>query len=274
MDIVNLVDFVKAGELFDKVDWIFDQVVSDFDFWDLENFIKINTILDFDKIDKSKSTLFVLDNLLPENVSDFFDMKNFCILDLNFGIYGYGHKNGISKIDLWYILNNWIDIYEPFDLLSLLHNIEKTWNKYIRIDSKNLPWWFSDESENNIVFMDKHGLSWDAFCIVTTGSMLPEIVRTVNILNDDGLFVDVFVLNKLNFDLDKKIKEKLSNTKNLVFISDLFNSDNYEKWIKTKIKGVNLKFVYPKYENLSTVLNEYKAEETKFDALWLVERLK
>jgi len=102
---------------------------------------------------------------------------------------------------------------------------------------------------------------------VTTGSMLPEIVRTVNILNDDGLFVDVFVLNKLNFDLDKKIKEKLSNTKNLVFISDLFNSDNYEKWIKTKIKGVNLKFVYPKYENLSTVLNEYKAEETKFDAL-------
>ncbi len=274
MDIVNLVEFVKTWELFEKIEWDFDQIVSDFDFWDLDKFFKINNVLDLDKIDKNKTTLFILDKLLPENIQDFFDIKNFCILDLNFGLWGCGNKIWMSKLDLWELMEKNIDIYEPFDLLSLLNDIEKNWNKYIRIDTKDLPWGFVDESENNIIFMDKHGLSGEAFCVVTTWSMLPEIVRTVNILNEAGLFVEVMVLNKLNFDLDNEMKEKFAHNKNMIFILDLLKSKKHEQLVKDKLEDINIKFLYPKYNNLSTVFDEYKAEETKFDAIWLVERLK
>jgi hypothetical protein len=37
---------------------------------------------------------------------------------------------------------------------------------------------------------------------------------------------------------------------------------------------LNIKFIYPKYEKLSTVFGEYKNEEVLFDAVGLVERLK
>jgi hypothetical protein len=48
--------------------------------------VKIEKLLDFKNIDKSKTTLFILDKLLPENISEYFDMDNFAILDLNFGL--------------------------------------------------------------------------------------------------------------------------------------------------------------------------------------------
>ena len=64
MDIVKLVEFAKAWELFDKVDWQYQQVVSDFNFGDIDWFLHIKNIVDFNQIDKSKKTLFILDKLL------------------------------------------------------------------------------------------------------------------------------------------------------------------------------------------------------------------
>jgi hypothetical protein len=103
--------------------------------------------------------------------------------------------------------------------------------------------------------------------------MLPEIVRVAHILNEHGLFVDVFILNKLNFDLDERMEALLTHNTNLMFVLDLVNSSLYENWFNSKIKDVNVKFIYPKYKKLATVLDEYKKEETSFDAEGLVNRL-
>jgi hypothetical protein len=43
----------------------------------------IRKISDLEKVQKGKKTLFILDKLLVENISDFFDMENISILDLN-----------------------------------------------------------------------------------------------------------------------------------------------------------------------------------------------
>jgi hypothetical protein len=104
--------------------------------------------------------------------------------------------------------------------------------------------------------------------------MLPEIVRVAHILNEHGLFVDVFILNKLNFDLDEKMEALLNHNDDIMFVLDLIESDKYEKWIRSKLSDINIKFIYPSYQKLTTVFDEYKNEETLFDAEGLVNRLK
>ena len=277
MDIVKLVDFVKSWELFEKIEWEYEQIVSDFDFWDFEGidwFMKIDKIWDLDKINKSKTTLFILDKLLPENMSRYFDMDQFTILDLNFGLSGYGNKLWLSKLDLWDLISQDISVYEPLDLISLLSDIELVNKKYIRINDFDLPWNFVNGDVRDIVSMSDSWLSGGAFTIIATGSMLPEIVRVAHILNEHGLFVDVFILNKLNFDLDEKMQALLTHNINIMFVLDSMNSDIYENWVNSRLKDVNIKFIRPEYKNLTTIFDEYKNEETLFDADWLVNRLK
>ena len=44
MEFVWLVDYIKEWELFEKIDWEYEQIVSDYDFsdFDLWNFVRLN----------------------------------------------------------------------------------------------------------------------------------------------------------------------------------------------------------------------------------------
>jgi len=214
-----------------------------------------------------------LDELLPENISDCFDTSNFTILDLNFWLSSYGHKIWMSKLDFGYFVKENISIYEPLDLISLLDNLELNWKKYIRINDFDLPWNFANGDVKDVLSLDENWISWGAFTIITTWSILPEIVRAAHILNENGLFVDIFILNRLDFDLDNELENLMKHNKNVMFVLDLLNASSYEDWIKNKLKDINIKFIYPKYEKLTTTFGEYKNEETLFDAEGLVNRL-
>lgn len=270
MDIVKLVEFVKAWELFDKVDWQYQQVVSDFNFGDIDWFLHIKNIVDFNQIDKSKKTLFILDKLLVENISDYFDMKNFTILDMNFWISWYGKKIWMSILDIGDLIKKDIDVYEPLDLISMLYYLEKDGKNYLRINNFDLPSNFVYDNEVIEVFsLENHWFSGDNFTIVTSWAMLPEIVRAAHLLNENWIFVDIVVLNKLNF----KENECLLKNKNLIFVIDLMVSNLYEEWVRDNIKLSNIMFICPKYGNLTTVLDEYINEETNFDARLLFKRI-
>ncbi len=271
MEMVSLVDFVKSGEVFEKIEWIYDQIVSDFDFGNLEWFVKINNFLDFKRIDKSKKTLFILDKLLYENIDDFWDIKNFCILDMNFGISSFGNKISISNIEPTSVINQNIDIYEPCDLISFLHCLEFEGKNYIRINDYHLPLNFSDDNEvKEFVDLTNKWFDGDNLTLITTGSMLPEIVRTAHLLNENGLFPSIWVLNKLNIDLNSID----FGSKNIVFVLDLIKSDLYERYIKDKLKNFNIKFIYPNYSKISTVLDEYRYQDVLFDSESLFELIK
>ena len=49
MEFVRLVDYVKEWELFEKIDWEYAQIVSDYDFNDVD-FVRINRISDLKKL--------------------------------------------------------------------------------------------------------------------------------------------------------------------------------------------------------------------------------
>ena len=271
MEIVNLVDFVKSWEIFEKIEWSYEQIVSDFDFWDLEWFIKINNISDLNNIDKSKKTLFILDKLLYNNIANFFDMKEFCILDMNFWINSFGNKISTSNIDIPSLLNHSIDAYEPCDLISFLNYLELDGKTYIRINKNDLPLNFSYDGKVKDYFdLSNKWFDWDSITLITTWSMLPEIIRTAHLLNDSWLFVSIVILNKLNADFNS-LKVEL---KNVVFVLDIFDNNQFQNIIREKLKWLALKFIYPDYSKITTILDEYRYHDLLFDAESLFDRVK
>jgi len=271
MEIINLVEFVKSWEMFEKIEGHYQQIVSDFDFGRLEWFVKIDNIWDFKKIDKTKRTLFIIDKILYKNIKEFFDMKNFSIIDMNFWINSCGNKLTTSKLDVKFFLDEHIDIYEPYDLSSFLFNLELDGKNYIRINQNELPLNFGEENSNKD-FLDLSSKWFDGqdLVLISSGSMISEIIRVNYLLAENWIFTSIVLLNKLSLDMEIL---KL-NSKNLIFILDIENTKFYEKLVETKLKGFNIKFIYPEYWKFTTILNEYICQDFEFDAEFLFEKIK
>ena len=253
METINLIEFIKNWEIFEKMDKGFEQIVSDFDFWKLENFVHIKSFTDFKIINQKKKTLFILDHLLLDNVIDYLkDITEYSILDLNFGSIGFSKKIWISQVGILQLVALWIEIYEPFDLSSFLSNLDSSRKKYFRINNFDLPENLRDIYDNtDMVSLEEYGFEGWNFAIITTWSMLIEVLRLGELLQADGLEFQIFILNRL----DKLESSTFWNIKNLIFIFDGLNF-KYEYLIKKVFWDKNLKFITPKYNKLSTILED------------------
>ena len=120
----------------------------------------------------------------------------------------------------------------------------------------------------DIISMEQYGFEDWNFAIITTWSMLIESIRLANLLKEDGLEFQIFILNRL----DKLESSTFWNIKNLVFIFDGLNF-KYEDLIRKVFWNKNLKFITPKYNKLSTILDDYIMENLEFDAKSLKNRL-
>jgi len=267
MDIVRLVEYIKEWELFDKID--FDQIVSDFNFGKLDNFVFVKNVSDFKNIDKYKKTLFILDKLLIENISNFFDMDNISIIDLNAWLFAYGNKIWISKYDIAGLIKDEFNIFEPIDLFSMLYALDQSGKNYIRISNLDVPTNFVDSKYEDIISLDNKGFNMWNMTIISTWIMFTEVIRLWNFLDEQWIHVKIKILNKLNLDNTNP----LNHDENIVFILDILNYEWYENFLKNKLSWKNLNFIYPSYHRLSTILDEYKMEEMEFEALHLADKL-
>ena len=261
MEFVRFVDYIKEWELFEKIDWEYEQIVSDYNFLNID-YIKIKQFSDLKKVDLKKKTLFILDKLLLDNIFDLlWNIEKFAVIDMNFGITWYGKKIWHTKKVVRELLDLWIEIYEPYDLLSFL--VELSWNdwrKYFRVTNLDLPENISNWEKKSYLSLEWFWFNWWSLSIVTTWAMLAEIIRFWNLLTENWLNSEIIVLNKLH-DFDNS---KILNNGNLVFIVD-WKSLDYENFVNDKF-WTNMKIITPKYENLSTILDEYILESAEFAA--------
>ena len=72
--------------------------------------------------------------------------------------------------------------------------------------------------------------------------------------------------------------ENIKNSKKLFILIDHDSSEELKKWVINWLKNyqlldIELNIISPKYENLTTILNEYQEEQSDFNPERLSQRI-
>jgi 5S rRNA maturation endonuclease (ribonuclease M5) len=82
----------------------------------------------------------------------------------------------------------------------------------------------------------------------------------------------------LNADWSEEMINNIKNSKKLFILVDHENTDELTKRIENRMKNyelndIQLNIICPKYESLTTILNEYQEEQSDFDPERLSQRI-
>ena len=89
--------------------------------------------------------------------------------------------------------------------------------------------------------------------------MISNIIRLWNLFQDEWIDLQLFIIN--NFD-DINVSN-FWNRKNLIFVFDWLNFD-YQKFVESKL-WFSVKFIFPEYKNIYTIIDDYLLESACFD---------
>ena len=128
------------------------------------------------------------------------------------------------------------------------------------------------------ISLKTYGFAGNDGVILATGSLFATAIQTWEIIQNYNKQVSIFVLQKLNADWSKEMIENIKNSKKLFILVDHNNSEELRKWVENGLKnyqlsGIELNIICPKYEKLTTILNEYQEEQSDFDPEKLSQRI-
>ena len=305
-----LTEYVKSNmfiqDLRDEVadrDVNFDLIISDINYWDCP-ILTINpdnkpenvSLIDArkDAISVSKHPLIILNELnlsFLEPIYEILNKKNYTtIINIHAWLWSYGKKISPETNDLDdYISKLNFHSFEPIDLENMRNIFKKNERQYIRLLHKEMPdaifdvdeLWIIDASmlENlDSISLKTYGFAGNDWVILAAGSLFATAIQTWEIIQNLNKQVSIFVLQKLNTDWTEEIIENIKNSKKLFILIDHANSIELRKWIENGLKNyqltdIELNIICPKYEKLTTILNEYQEKQSDFNPEKLAERI-
>ena len=305
-----LTEYVKSNmfiqDLRDEVadrDVNFDLIISDINYWDCP-ILTINpdnkpenvSLIDArkDAISVSKHPLIILNELnlsFLEPIFEILNKKNYTtIINIHAWLWSYGKKISPETNDLDdYISKLNFHSFEPIDLENMQNIFKKNERQYIRLLHKEMPdaifdvdeLWIIDASmlENlDSISLKTYGFAGNDWVILATGSLFATAIQTWEIIQNHNKQVSIFVLQKLNADWNDEIIENIRNSKKLFILVDHSNSEGLRNWVENGLKNyqltdIELNIICPKYEKLTTILNEYQEEQSDFNPEKLAERI-
>jgi transketolase C-terminal domain/subunit len=157
--------------------------------------------------------------------------KKITLINLYVGMGSFGRKISPEVSDLTDFTYD-IAKYEPFDVVNLFNILEHTaFNKYIRIPHLHFP--ESIFSVDDVAIVDAqtlgpveilsltgYGYAGEDATIITTGANFSTILQLGDLLQEEGIHTDMFVLSKLTIDMPQELKSSLHKTKKLIRIMD------------------------------------------------------
>lgn len=280
----------------------FDLIVSDINYTDCpilcinpenkpENVSLINARKD--AISVSKHPLIILNELnisfLEPIFSDLNNKEYVTILNIHTWLWSYGNKLKAEISDLDLICNSDFNSFEPIDLENMRNIFRQNGRQYIRLLHKEMPDAIFDVDELGIIdasmlenldaiSLKTYGFAGNDGVILATGSLFATAIQTWEIIQNRNKQVSIFVLQKLNSDWTEEMIENIKNSKKLFILVDHDNSEGLRKrvenWMKNYwLNDVELSIICPKYEKLTTILNEYQEEQSDFDPEKLSQRI-
>jgi hypothetical protein len=238
-----------------------------------------------DCVDKYDNVLLILEESNSYDVLWSIKFKaNMTIINLYVGISWFGNKNKLDSNDIGYLLNLWFDVYEPWDSNNFLKILSSDGPKYIRLNNNDLPQnllyfeEFAIIDQNLLDLKDilplvNNGYNWFDGTVLVTWSLLANTIQALRISMDHyGNSFDLFCISKLNFELSNELIDSLKKNDLVILVIDQSYPNWFQDFIKSKFKewgyqSTRIKFIYPEYEKLNTILEEYKLEQVWLD--WL-----
>jgi len=304
-----LTEYIKSNmfiqdlrnELADR-DVNFDLIVSDLNYSDCP-ILNINpdnkpenvSLLDAwkDAISVSKHPLIILNELnlsFLEPIFELLDSKKYAtIINIHAWLWNYSKKISPETNDLDYVRKLNFHSFEPIDLENMRNIFKQNQRQYIRLLHKEMPdaifdvdeLWIIDASmlENlDSISLKTYWFAGNDGVILATGSLFATAIQTWEIIQNRNKQVSIFVLQKLNSDWTEEMIENIKNSKKLFILVDHDNSEELRKRIENWMKNywlndVELNIICPKYEKLTTILNEYQEEQSDFDPEKLAQRI-
>lgn len=304
MNFYNLSSYVKYGLFMQDMidDNPYDLILFERKFESDLDFLKFNIkFLDQDNDNFSKqinhyinnysNVLLVLDESNSHDVLWWLELKwNLTIINLHVGISWLWHKNTLEGNDISYLLGMWFDVYEPWDMNNFLKMLLRDWNKYIRLNDNDLP--------QNLVYVQDfaivdqkllevkdllslvnnwfNGFDWT---LLVSGSLLAISIQALRILSDNNWYAfDLFCMNKLDVEMQDDFVDSFSKRGLLIIVVDQSYPNWYQEYIKSKLKkhwyeSTRIKFIYPEYDKLNTLMDEYKFEQVWLDWLSVANKI-
>lgn len=247
-----------------------------------------------DAISVSKHPLIILNELNLSFLEPIFELLNnkeyVTIINIHAWLWSYGKKISPETNDLDdYICNLNFHSFEPIDLENMRNIFKQNQRQYIRLLHKEMPDAIFDVDELGIIDasmlenLDSISLKTYWFAgndgvILATGSLFATAIQTWEIIQNRNKQVSIFVLQKLNSDWTEEMIENIKNSKKLFILVDHDNSEELRKRVESWMKNywlndVELNIICPKYEKLTTILNEYQEEQSDFDPEKLAQRI-
>ena len=242
----------------------------------------------------SKHPLIILNELNLSFLEPIFEILNgkkyATIINIHAWLWSYGKKASPETNDLdEYICKLNFHSFEPIDLENMRNIFRQNERQYIRLLHKEMPdaifdvdeLWIIDASmlENlDSISLKTYGFAGNDWVILATGSLFATAIQTWEIIQNHNKQVSIFVLQKLNSNWSEEMIENIKNSKKLFILIDHNDSEELKKRIENGMKNYGLNYIQlniicPKYENLTTILNEYQEEQSDFDPEKLSQRI-
>ena len=305
-----LTEYIKSDmfiqDLRDEIadrDVNFDLIVSDINYWDCpiltinpENKPENVSLIDAwkDAISVSKHPLIILNELNLNFLEPIFELLNekkyTTIINIHTGLWSYGKKISPETNDLdKYVCKLNFNSFEPIDLENMRNIFKQNQRQYIRLLHKEMPDAIFDVDELGIIdasmlenldsiSLKTYGFAWNDGVILATWSLFATAIQTWEILQNQNKQVSIFVLQKLNSNWSEEMIENIKNSKKLFILIDHNDSEEIRERVKNGMKNfglndIELNIICPKYEKLTTILNEYQEEQSDFDPEKLSQRI-
>ncbi|MCF7834634.1 hypothetical protein K9M48_01065 [Candidatus Gracilibacteria bacterium] len=272
-----------------KIDLIPDALSFDVKFLtdSSENFVKqISSYMD-----QYENVLLILDESYSGEIHELMQIKkgNISIVNLNTGVAGLGNKSKMDIDDIHNFLSLGFEVYDPRDLQNLLGILSKENNKYIRLNHNNLAqdiMYLEDFAiidkdlvgSKDILSFVNNGFSGLQGTVISSGGLVLNVLQALQILQANGCTLDYFAVSNLDFKIEGELWESVRRNELVVMIFDQIFPSSYSEFLKDKFKkigmgGVRIKFIYPEYDKLNTVLEDYKFEQAGLDSSALVKKI-
>jgi len=281
----------------------FDLIISDLNYTDCtilcinpDNKPENVSLIDAwkDAISVSKHPLIILSELnlsFLEPIFEILNGKNYAtIINIHSWLWSYGKKISPEINDLdEYICKLNFHSFEPIDLENMRNIFKQNNRQYIRLLHKEMPDAIFDVDELGIIdasmlenldsiSLKTYGFAWNDGVILATGSLFATALQTWEIIQNHNKQVSIFVLQRLNADWSEEIIDNIKNSKKLFILIDHENSEELRKWVESGFKkywltDIELNIICPKYEKLTTIMNEYQEEQSDFDPEKLSQRI-